>query len=216
MTKTPDVSPDVPSPIDLRDPADAAAWAAAADVKRPWRAELRTRIAGLLHDALPPPLRVLELGPGPGLLAEAILDACQVERYTLFDFSPPMLEMCRQRVGDRAAVRFVLGDFTRDAWIDALEPPFDAVVAMQAVHEVRHKRHVPRLYAQIRALLRPSGMLVVCDHVPPDDSARFRGLHSTEREQHAHLATAGFADVATHTVVYGLYVCSGLCSAARS
>jgi len=40
-----------------------------------------------------------------------------------------MLEMCRQRVGDRAAVRFVLGDFTRDAWIDALDPPFDAVVA---------------------------------------------------------------------------------------
>jgi hypothetical protein len=97
MTKAPDADPDVPSPIDLRDPATAAAWAAEADVKR------------------------------------AILDVCRVESYTLFDFSTPMLEMCRQRVGDRAAIRFVLGDFTRDAWdawIDASAPPFDAVVAI--------------------------------------------------------------------------------------
>jgi SAM-dependent methyltransferase len=198
---------DVPSPIDLRDPADAATWAAEADAKRPWRAQIRTAFAALLRDALTPPLRILELGPGPGLLAEVILTTCQVERYTLFDFSPPMLEMCRQRLGDHA-IDFVLGDFKQENWTKALSPPLDAVVTMQAVHELRHKRHAPHLYSQLRPLLRPGGMLVICDHTPLDDSARYRALNATVLEQHAALASAGLARITTHLTLHGLYLCS--------
>jgi SAM-dependent methyltransferase len=200
---------DVPSSIDLRSAADARAWAEAADLKRPWRSRFRAAIVDLLHGAA----RVLELGPGPGLLAEALLDAHDVERYTLFDFSPPMLEMCRARLAGRAAVHFVLGDFTQPDWPEALAPPsappFDAVIAMQAVHEVRHKRHVARLYAGVRGLLRPGGLLVVCDHEPMDDSPRQQALHSTVEEQHAAFGAAGFVGVATHLFEHGLYVCSG-------
>lgn len=106
-------------------------------------------------------------------------------------------------------------DVTHDAWADALTPPFDAAVAMQAVHEVRHKRHVPRLYARIRALLRPGGMRVVRDHAPPDDSARLTALHATEHAQHAALTDAGFAEITTHTVLHGRYLCSGRCPGLR-
>jgi len=199
---------DVPSPIDLREETDAAAWVAAADVTRPWRAQVRTAIAELLRAELPPPLRILELGPGPGLLAEVVLGACQVESYTLLDFSAPMLARCRQRLGGHPAVHFVQDDFTRSGWTAALVSPFDAVLAMQAVHEVRHKRHVPRLYAQIVPVLRPGGRLVVSDHTP-FDSDRHRALHSTEHEQHAALAAAGLGEVTTHLIVQGLYLCSG-------
>lgn len=198
---------DVPSPIDLREVTDAAAWVVAADVKRPWRVEVRSHIAALCG-TLPGPLRVLELGPGPGLLAEAILCACAVERYTLLDFSAPMLEMSRDRLAGFAAVELVQGDFTRPDWAAALAPPFDAVVTMQAAHEVRHKRHLPRLYAQVHAVLRPGGLLIVADH-EPFEAARSRALHARVDEQQAALAAAGFTDVVVHATHRGLYLCSG-------
>jgi SAM-dependent methyltransferase len=201
-------SSEVPSSIDLRDRVDATQWVASAEIKRPWRGQLRQAIAELLRDEQPC-RRILELGPGPGLLAEAILDAIHVESYVLFDFSEPMLELCRQRLSRRPGVSFVLGDFTGSRWTDAVAPPFDAVVAMQAVHEVRHKRHVPRLYRHVLGLLRPGGLLAVCDHEPMDSSPRLTALHSTEAEQHRSFADAGFIAIKTHLSLNGLYLCSG-------
>ena len=200
----------VPSPIDLRDPSDASEWAAAADRTRPWRNQIRKAIAELLHATNPAPRRVLELGAGPGLLADAILQVCSLDNYTLFDFSQPMLDMSRARLAIHPSATFVCGDFKLPDWTEHLPAPFDVVVAMQSVHEIRHKRRVPGLYRQVRGLLRPGGLLVVCDHTPPDDSARFTALHSTEAEQHAAFGAAGFVDIGTHVVSNGLYVCTAL------
>lgn len=204
-----DHADDVPSPIDLRDEADAHTWVREADLKRPWRTQLRDAFAAQLAAMIPPAHRVLELGSGPGLLAERILRSCAVERYTLFDFSPPMLAISRERLGANPASRFVLGDFKQPDWMRELDAPFDAVVTMQAVHEIRHKRHVPGVYRQIHGILRPGGRLLVCDHNPLDTSARAAALHATEAEQHAALASAGFVGVTTHLVIDLLYLCSG-------
>jgi SAM-dependent methyltransferase len=199
---------DVPPGIDLRDPGVAVTWAAEADAKRPWRGELRRTIAALVRDVVPPPRHVLELGCGPGLLVEAVLAACPAERYVALDFSPPMLAMARRRAGDDPAVQFVQADFTRPAWTAAVAAPFDAVIAMQAVHEIRHKRHVPRLYGEVLGLLRPGGLLAVCDHAPFDDSARWTALYATVDEQHAALAAAGFTERTTQRAEHGMYVVS--------
>ena len=199
---------DVPSPIDLRDPGVAAAWAAEADAKRPWRSELRQAIATLVRDTAPPPRHVLELGCGPGLLAEAVLAACPIARYVALDFSPPMLAMAGRRVGGDPGVQLVQADFTQPAWTAAVAAPFDAVIAMQAVHEIRHKRHVPRLYGEVFGLLRPGGLLAVCDHAPFDVSARWTALYATVDEQHAALAAAGFTERTTQRAERGMYIVS--------
>lgn len=157
---------DVPSGIDLRDPAVARTWTLEADAKRPWREQLRAAIANTLNAEMPPVRRVLELGSGPGQLAERVLRTCAIDSYTLLDFSPPMLDLSRERVGHHPAAEFVLGHFKQPGWSEPLASPFDAVVTMQAVHEIRHKRHVPALYRQIFEIVRPGGLLLVCDHVP--------------------------------------------------
>jgi len=200
---------DVPSPIDLRDPKDARQWAATAEEKRPWRPRLRETIAATLRAGATAPARVLELGPGPGWLAETILRACPVERYTLFDFSLPMLEMSRERLAGLGPVTFVHGDFRAPGWTDVLPGRFDAIVAMQSVHEIRHKRHFPGLYRQLHSLLAPGGRLLVCDHSPSPDKGRFNALCATPAEQHAAFQAAGFERLETILELERMYICSG-------
>jgi SAM-dependent methyltransferase len=202
---------DVPSPIDLRDPKDAREWVATAEQKRPWRGRFRQVITDRVRAAATGPVRVLELGSGPGLLAEAILRACPVSQYTLLDFSAPMLEMSRERLAEHVAVSFVCSDFKRPGWTQALQAPFDAVVAMQSVHEIRHKRHLPGLYREVLGLLRPGGILVVCDHSPERSSmVRASALCATASEQREAFQSAGFEDVRTVLELEGMYVCTGL------
>ncbi|MBI3049913.1 MAG: EamA family transporter [Acidobacteria bacterium] len=191
----PDPEQDVPCTEDLQSAEGAKAWAETAEQRRPARARFRALIADRLA-ALPPGSHVLELGSGPGLLAEHILGRCpQIGSYTLFDFSAPMLKMGRARVERFAAARFVLGDFRSPEWTRQVRGSYDAVVSMQAVHEVRHKRHVPRLYEQVRRLLAPGGLFLVCDRTPEDESPRSTALFMTAQEQVESLQQAGFADV---------------------
>src|SRR5919106_241316 len=115
--------------------------------------------------------RVLELGSGPGLLAHRVLQRCSnLETYTLVDFSEPMLALSRERLAAFPAASFVLASFKSEDWTRRVEGRFDCVVSMQAVHELRHKRHARRLYEQVSQALAVPGVVLVCDHTPFDDS----------------------------------------------
>ena len=81
---------------------------------------------------------------------------------------------------------------------------------MQAVHEIRHKRHVPKLYQQIRSLLAPGGRLLVCDHTPKDDSLRWTSLHMTAREQLEAMALAGFTETRVDREIEGMYLVAAI------
>jgi SAM-dependent methyltransferase len=210
---------DVPSPIDLRDPADAKAWADTAEGAQPARPRMRSAIAAALRGLpvfarspageLRQGARILELGSGPGFLAEVVLAEClDISSYTLFDFSRPMLDMSRERLKSERTT-FVLGDFKQPDWQHGLAGPYDAVVSMQAVHEIRHKRHVPALYRQIRELLRPGSPLLVADWTPKDDSLRWTSLHSTADEQLVALSSAGFTNPHVVLTIERLVMVSG-------
>ena len=198
---------DVPYSEDLQSPAGAKAWAEAADRKRPRRVHIRNYIVDRLT-TLAPGSRVLELGSGPGFLAEQVLSHCaHLANYTLFDFSEPMLEMSRERVGHLSTTTFLLGNFRSPAWTRQVKGPYHAVVSMQAVHEVRHKRRVPRLYREIHSVLAPAGVFLIADRVPEDDSPRSAALFMTEQEQVQALADAGFTDIRVVTSGDALVLC---------
>jgi ubiquinone/menaquinone biosynthesis C-methylase UbiE len=186
---------DVPYGNDWDSPADAAAYGEAADRERPWRAKIRDHIAARVA-TLAPRARVLELGSGPGLLADCVLERCpDLETYTLLDFSEPMLALSRKRLVAFPAASFVLASFKSDAWTQLVDGRFDCVLSMQAIHELRHKRHAERVYKQAHEVLAARGLIMICDHTPFDDSSTNTALYMTRDEQHEALAAAGFAKI---------------------
>lgn len=187
---------DVPSPIDLRQTEDARAWAAAAMERRPWRREffaaMSTAIAAVSQGR---PCRVLELGSGPGFLAEHLLQSLPAIELVLLDFSAAMHALARERLGPLAArVQFVERSFREADWPAGLGR-FNFVVTNQAVHELRHKRHAQALHAQVRACLAPAGQYLVSDHYCGEGGMANDQLYMTVAEQQAALRGAGFEQV---------------------
>ena len=200
---------DVPYGDDWDSAANVAAWTEAADRKRPWRAQIRDRIADRVA-SLPQGARVLELGSGPGFLAQRVLERSpHLAGYTLLDFSEHMLAFSRERLAAFPTASFLLASFKSADWTRRVVGPFECVVSMQAVHELRNKRHAPRLYEQIYQVLAVPGLTMICDHTPFDNSAASTTLYMTEQEQQEALAQAGFANVRIELSMNGLVLYAG-------
>ncbi|MDP3758929.1 MAG: class I SAM-dependent methyltransferase [Ramlibacter sp.] len=186
---------EVPSPIDLRLVADARAWAASALEKRPWRAEFFARFAAEIAALPSAGLRILELGSGPGFLAEHLLKSLPVASYVALDFSAAMHELAAERLGLLASrVEFLERSFREPEWPHGLGR-FGCVVTNQAVHELRHKRYAVGLHAQVRALLEPRGAYLVCDHFAGEGGMQNEQLYMSVVEQQRALRDAGFANI---------------------
>ena len=186
---------DIPSPLDFHRMSDARAWAESAMQKRPCRQEFFDVFVKELSSFARKDLSVLELGSGPGFLAHNILQSFTEIKYTMLDFSSAMHELARQRLGSFAQhVRFIQADFKTKEWTISLDT-FDAVVTLQSVHELRHKRHTSELHSSVRGLLRKDGIYLVCDHFIGRGGMTNTDLYMTVEEQYSTLANAGFKNV---------------------
>ena len=71
--------------------------------------------------------------------------------------------------------------------------PFDLIVSLQAVHELRHASRIPKLYAQFHSLLVPGGTILICDHVNSSSPSGQRAAHFMTVEEHlSTFKKAGF------------------------
>jgi tRNA (cmo5U34)-methyltransferase len=110
---------------------------------------------------------VLDLGAGTGLLSAMVAEAFPKARFTLFDVTPEMLMIARQRLkplGKR--VRFVTADFAKAA----PSKSYDAVVSALAIHHLPDsgKRH---LFGDIFKYLTPGGVFINADQVAGETAA---------------------------------------------
>lgn len=180
---------DYTGPHDYFDPSYVNDWASVANSKRPFRFELFDAIVSeltVLHAS-----KVLDVGSGPGFLAERVLAGCDVASYHLVDFSPHMLELSRARLrdfGERAV--FHQGSFLDEGWWRSLPAPYDALVSMQAIHEVREGARIPKLYGELRLLLDEGGIILIADEVNDADQQEEHLLSLIEHE--AALLKVGF------------------------
>jgi ubiquinone/menaquinone biosynthesis C-methylase UbiE len=176
---------EVPSDHDFFDPAYIKHWTESISRYRAERKRLFEVFAAEAARIKKGALSVFELGCGPGFLAEALVENCQIARYTLVDFSPQMLELSRSRVAkfqDRTV--FIQADFKKANWAAGIDAGFDLIVSLQAVHELRHASRIPKLYAQLHSLLVPGGTSLICDHVNSSSPSGHRAAHFMTVEEH--------------------------------
>lgn len=187
---------DVPSPIDFHDPDAVKAWIEETATKRPWRPEFFNAYVEMLNRKFHHPFSVLELGAGPGLLAQQILQRCAIHYFVVLDVSAAMLSIAGQRLEPFCErTRLVQRDFRSANWVDGMGD-FDAIISMQSVHEVRHKQHIPALLAQIYGLLIPNGLFLFGDHyAEPDNPSKHPDLYLTREDQALALLNARFSNV---------------------
>lgn len=118
----------------------------------------------------PPSGRFLDVGCGDGFLSAAMLGAHPGAEAVLVDFSEPMLNAARTRLGGRApAPVFVAVDLATPAWLDqvAAHAPYDAIVTGFAIHHLEDDRK-RALYGELLGLLTPGGAFVNDEHVAPE------------------------------------------------
>jgi SAM-dependent methyltransferase len=95
---------------------------------------------------------VLEIGPGPGLTTELLLEKC--ERLTCLEIDPAYAEPLRRHMKN-ANVTVVEGDATR---MDFEDGRFSGVVSLSMMHHVPSPSLQDRLFHEVYRVLRPGGI----------------------------------------------------------
>jgi SAM-dependent methyltransferase len=155
---------------------------------KPFDRDLLTRFAGLLH----PPGPVCDLGCGPGHIAR-YLHACGLDVFGI-DLSSAMVAQARALNPD---IPFRQGSMLA---LDLADASLGGIVAFYSIIHVPRDL-LPQAFAEMRRVLRPSGILLLSFHLGGEDqhldewwdnpvSIDFYFFTRAEIEQ--HLRDAGF------------------------
>jgi len=156
---------------DLQTTADVLAWIDRLNADRPERTEVIQHIVTQV-EALPfPELHVVELCPGAGLLAEALLTAAPQIQYTGIDFLELLINFSRDRLtpfGDRATL--IQADLNKNGWMGQFPQGVHAIISMQSLHDLGGEPEVNRIYGLAQTMLKPGGLFLNADLVVPPDA----------------------------------------------
>jgi 2-polyprenyl-3-methyl-5-hydroxy-6-metoxy-1,4-benzoquinol methylase len=130
-------------------------------------------------------IHVIDIGAGAGLVTEAVLGAFPNAKITLQDYSRPMLDRARERLGDRGGqIRYALCDLLDPGWANSVGGPFDLAVSAIAIHNLQDMAAIGACYDAVHGLLKAGGCFLDYDH--------FDRIGGVPLHQH-RLKVAGFS-----------------------
>lgn len=181
---------------EFHDAQFARAWADRF-VPTPERLQLFDTIIHRLIEGPLPARHIVELGIGPGYLAERLLERMPDVTYEGVDFSRPMLDLAAARLTPHAArVRFTQADLVTDDWGTKMSLPVGAIVSTWALHDLGSEANTGRVYQACRALLPAGGVFLNGDFVKPDGTRHDYEAGRFPVARHLDiLHEAGFRDV---------------------
>ena len=160
---------------DVRTDSEARTWEARLNRERPQRREAAAWIASQVNASTGNSPRIVELACGAGFLAEVLKRQLPGVRYCGFDLSPHLLEYAGRRLkavlgqqDDGSMMQFRCADLVSDDWnAQLLEMGWagrvDAVVSIQALHDLGELAQQSQVLKQARGLLREGGLLAYGD-----------------------------------------------------
>jgi tRNA (cmo5U34)-methyltransferase len=115
-------------------------------------------------ELIPPDARlIVDLGAGSGLFSAMLRASFPAAHLHLIDFSQPMLDLARQRLGDESEdprITYTLADYTTEP----LPPACDAIISSLSIHHLEDERK-RAILPPILAALRPGGVFINADHI---------------------------------------------------
>jgi ubiquinone/menaquinone biosynthesis C-methylase UbiE len=104
---------------------------------------------------------VLDVGAGYGVMTEEVRKLFPASNVVLQDYSRPMLDSARERLGDGAGhLSYVLCDLLEPAWTRTVGGPFDLAVSALVLHNFGDQAKIFASYRAIHGLLKPDGMFL--------------------------------------------------------
>ena len=95
----------------------------------------------------PQPSRILDLGCGDGILGRMLLEEYPEASVIFADFSDPMLDKLREKIGIHPRAKIIHADFATPDWAKGIESekPLDIVVSGFAIHHQPDERKIVEL-----------------------------------------------------------------------
>ncbi|MBX2877570.1 MAG: methyltransferase domain-containing protein [Saprospiraceae bacterium] len=139
-------------------------------------------------------IHILELGIGPGYLAEFLLGRLKHSTYEGLDFSAPMLEIAAQRLAQfNGRVTYTQGDLTNDVWIQQISKTPKVIVSTWALHDLFSEDNIAAVYQNVGKLLAGGGLFLNGDFIKPAGSTfDYEGGRLLPNTHLKLLASAGF------------------------
>ncbi len=180
----------------LGGPDDVAEYANYLDEGWPARQQVIDHLCGQLQGMATKPLKVLELCTGPGALSQQILDRVPVAKYVGIDISPASMQYVQELTQElNIETHWLAADLNGDEWIDLVENDYDAVVALQSVHDLGGEAEVRRIYRVAQDLLQDGGLFINADLLRNENDPLDKnpGRFSIQRHEQM-LFEAGFTE----------------------
>lgn len=128
----------------------------------------RDLMVALVPFARERPLKVLDLGCGPGVMAALMLAEFPRAHLTLFDLTSEMIDACRSRLATTDRVSYQVGDFRTDDFGTG----YDVILASLSLHHLTLVER-PAFAGRAWRSLAPGGQLITAE-VIVDESPKVR------------------------------------------
>lgn len=162
----------------------------------PERLRLFELIFSQLNGAIPDDGSILELGIGPGYLANYLLDRMPNVAYYGIDFSSPMLEIAQERLQRFSPrVTYMQADLVTETWEENVSKPVHAIVSTWALHDLGNPRNINIVYERSYSALGNSGIFINGDFIKPIGATQeFEGGRFYVAKHLELLANTGFSN----------------------